>query len=51
MFIETNMLLSELTDSHCNSSVMNGEVASEMVDEYQQNNMTKDGAGLKMLLL
>ncbi|ETI54038.1 hypothetical protein F443_03100 [Phytophthora nicotianae P1569] len=47
MFIETNMLLSGLTGSHCNSSVMNGEDAGDMVDEYQQNYMTKDGAGLK----
>ncbi|ETL49318.1 hypothetical protein L916_01175, partial [Phytophthora nicotianae] len=43
MFNETKTLLSGLTASHCNSSVMNGD----MVDEYQQNCMTKEGAGLK----
>ncbi|ETM98560.1 hypothetical protein PPTG_24588 [Phytophthora nicotianae INRA-310] len=42
MFIETNMLLSGLTGSHCNSSVMNGEDAGDMVDQYQQNYMTKE---------
>ncbi|ETK89061.1 hypothetical protein L915_06787 [Phytophthora nicotianae] len=47
MFIETNLLLSGLTASHCNSSIMNGEDAGDMVDEYQQNYMTKEGAGLK----
>ncbi|KAF4149935.1 hypothetical protein GN958_ATG00874 [Phytophthora infestans] len=47
MFVETNTLLSGLTGSHCNSSVMNGEDAGDMVDEYQQNYMTKEGSGLK----
>ncbi|KAG1704967.1 hypothetical protein DVH05_004993 [Phytophthora capsici] len=44
---ETNLLLSGLTDSHCNSNVLNGEDSGDMVDEYQQNYMTKEGAGLK----
>jgi hypothetical protein len=47
MFIETNTLLSGLTASHRNSSVMNEEDAGDLVDEYQQNYMTKEGAGLK----
>ncbi|ETM48838.1 hypothetical protein L914_06688 [Phytophthora nicotianae] len=47
MFIETNLLLSGLTASHCSSSIMNGEDAGDMVDEHQQNYMTKEGAGLK----
>lgn len=47
MFVETNTLLSGLTASHCNSSVMNGEDTGDLVDEYQQNYRTKEGAGLK----
>ncbi|OWZ13563.1 hypothetical protein PHMEG_00013094 [Phytophthora megakarya] len=41
MFIETNSLLSVLTGSHCNSRVMNGEDAGDMVDDYQQNYMPR----------
>ncbi|KUG01982.1 hypothetical protein AM587_10008008 [Phytophthora nicotianae] len=47
MFVETNLSLACLTDSHTNSAIMSGEDAGDMVEEYQQAYMTKEKGGLK----
>ena len=47
MFVETNLIVAALLDSHSNSSAITSTDAGEIAEEYTVNYMTKEGAGLK----
>ena len=46
-FVECNLTMAALLDSHSNSSTITSTYAGEVADEYEANYMTKEGAGLK----
>ena len=47
MFVETNLIVAGLLDSHSNSQALTSTDAGEIAEEYTVNYMTKEGAGLK----
>jgi len=47
LVVETNLTLASTIMSHTNSAIVNGEDAGDMIEEYQENYMTKNDVALK----
>ena len=47
MFVETNLITTNLLGCHNNSSIISGKDAGEAVEEYAAHYMTKEGAPLR----